>query len=456
MKNLPLVLTAVLFFLPFTSSIASGEPKTRENWPSWRGPDNTGASANATPPVRWSESQNVRYKVDLPGKGHSTPIVWEDRIFLTTAVKTDKPVDPKTVAAAEQGLPEWRQKSGVPPAWVVQFQVIALDRRDGSILWQKTLLEKAPHEGLHIDSSWASNSPVTDGEVLVAHFGSNGTYCLDLDGNLLWTVDLGDMRTRRGFGEGSSPALAGDHVVINWDHEDDSFLTVLDRKTGKTRWKKERDEITSWSTPLILNVRNKQQIIINATNKTRGYDLESGGVIWEAAGMTVNTIPSPVADATHVFVTSGYRGSKLLSINLAAAIGDITNKEAINWEHDRDTPYVPSPLLLDDNLYFLKQNKAILTCLDKKTGKVHFERQRIGGIRSIYASLAGADNKIYAVGREGLTVVFRHGSRFEILSENRLDDSFDASPVFIGADLYLRGHHRLYCLSASTKKATGQ
>ena len=192
-------------------------------------------------------------------------------------------------------LPEWRQKQGVKASHVIEFAALAIDRGTGKTIWRRTLRETAPYEGTHIDASWASASPVTDGEMLVVQFGSYGTYGLDLDGKVLWEQDLGDMQTRRGFGEGSSPVIHGDRIFINWDHEGPSFLVAHDRKTGKTIWKVDRDEVTSWSTPLMVEHDGIQQLIVSATGKTRGYDPGDGTVIWETGGMTVNTISSPVS-----------------------------------------------------------------------------------------------------------------------------------------------------------------
>lgn len=225
------------------------------DWPSWRGPAGDGTAPAERPPLTWSEERGLCWKVELPGAGLSTPVVAGDRIFLTTAVATERAADAKTVAEAEAALPEWRREGGIPPSNVVRFVALALDRKTGKALWERTLREAPPHEGLHADATWASPSAVTDGEVVVAHFGSHGTYALTVEGELLWERDLGDMRTRLSFGEGSSPALHGDAVVVNWDHEGDSSIHVLDRKTGETRWSKKREEPTSWTTPVVVEGR---------------------------------------------------------------------------------------------------------------------------------------------------------------------------------------------------------
>jgi len=345
-------------------------------------------------------------------------------------------------------LPEWRQESGTAPDHVQQFTVLALDRATGATLWQRLVRAAAPHEGTHADASWASASAVTDGDVLIVSFGSHGIYALNLDGDLLWQKDLGDMQTRRGFGEGGSPALAGNSVVINWDHEGASFITALDRRTGDLLWRRDRDEVTSWSTPVVVPAGEKRQVVINATSRTRGYDLATGDVVWEVGGMTVNTIPSPVFGHGHVYVASGYRGAMLQAINLDKAHGALDGPPAVAWSYLQDTPYVPSLLLANGHLYFLKGNTGILTCLDARSGRELFARQRLDGISGVYASPVAGGGRVYITGRQGSTVVLDAGDTYKVLAVNHLDDRFDASAAVVGNELYLRGRRSLYCLAA--------
>jgi outer membrane protein assembly factor BamB len=305
-----------------------------------------------------------------------------------------------------------------------------------------------PHADGHPDSSQASNSPVTDGERLYAYFGSRGLYCLTLKGKLKWKKDLGDMETRMSFGEGSSPALCGDTIVVNWDHEGDSFIVALDKQTGQELWKVERDEHTSWATPIIVEHDGKPQVIAAASGFTRGYDLATGKLLWQCGGLTSNVISSPVSDFGMVYVMSGHRGNNLQAIALGGAAGDITGSEAVVWQHDKGTPYTPSPLLYGEALYFLKRNDAILSCFDARTGRAHYTRQRLPGVEGVFASPVGAGDRVYIVGKNGTTVTLKHGPAFEVLATNLLDDTFTASPAIAGRELYLRGHKNLYCLAA--------
>jgi outer membrane protein assembly factor BamB len=406
----------------------------------------TGVAPRATPPVEWSETKNVRWKVEIPGKGSSTPVVWGERIFLLTAVPTGEPKaappPPGTGAAPPGGGPR-----SVLPDRTQQFTVLALRRSDGQQLWKRVVREELPHEGTHPTGTWASGSAATDGEIVLAFFGSRGLYALDMDGKPIWEKDLGDMKIKMGFGEGSSPALAGDRVFVQWDNEGDSFIVALDRKSGRELWRTKRDEATSWATPLVVEHGGKSQVVTSASGKVRAYDAKGGELLWETPGMTANAIPSPVQSGGLVFLTSGFRGNALLAVKLAEAKGDISASPAIAWKLDRDTPYVPSPLLYGDELYILKGNNGLLTCLDARTGERRYGPERLEGVPNVYASPLGAGGRIYVAGREGATAVVERGPAFRPLATNKLEDGFDASPVAVDRELYLRGTKFLYRIS---------
>lgn len=332
------------------------------------------------------------------------------------------------------------------PTRAQQFTVISFDRKTGRQRWSHSPRTQLPHEGHHKDHGFASASPVTDGKHLIVSFGSFGLYGYDLKGKLLWEKDLGDMRTRNSFGEGSSPALDGNTVVVLWDHEGDDFIVALDKRSGRELWRQTRDEPTGWCTPLIVAHGGRKQVIVNGTHKVRSYDLKDGKLLWECAGQTVNAIPSAVAGKDRVFVMSGYRGNALQALRLDRS-GDLTGTDGIVWSHAKSTPYVPSPLLVDGSLYFLSNNSAMLSAFDAASGKAHFEAERLDGLNGVYASPVAADGRVYVVGRDGNTAVLRQGPRLEVLSVNRLDDGFDASPAIVGKQLFLRGRQSLYCIA---------
>ncbi len=431
-------------------------------WAQWRGPDATGVAPFGDPPLEWGEGKNVRWKVEIPGKGSASPIVWDDRVFVVTAIPSDgtpggaTPRPGSAGATGRSGGGDHRQAFGrgggggflsVAPTAAQEFVILALSRDDGSVLWQQTARQEMPHEGAHPNGTWASNSAVTDGVHVYAFFGSRGLYCYDVDGNLKWEKDLGDMTIRLGFGEGASPTLAGDKLIVNWDHEGQSFIVALDKSTGEEIWRRERDELTSWTTPIVVEHDGRHQVITSATNRVRSYDLDTGELIWEGSGVTMNAIPSPVAADGFVYLTSGFMGNALRAIRLDVARGDISRSDAVVWERDRDTPYVPSPLLYGDNLYILKSNSAILSSVDAKTGDVNYGPLRLEGLAEVFASPVGASDRVYIVDRDGNTLVIQNGPELEVLARNSLDDGFDASPAIVGQEIYLRGNRFLYRIS---------
>jgi len=428
-----------------------------QNWPAWRGPVASGVAPHGDPPVTWSETDHVKWKVKIPGRGTATPIVWDNQVFVQTAIPTGKQVEAaaQTPAAAPSGPAANPGQSGPPPGGgmraeapkeAYQFALLCLDRQNGRTLWQKVAREELPHEGHHPEHGFASHSPVTDGQRVFAYFGSRGLHCFDLLGNLKWSKDLGRMRTKNSFGEGSSPALLGQTLVINWDHEGEDFVVALDAATGQELWRQPRDEETSWATPLIAQHDGQAQVVTSATRKIRSYGLATGRLLWECAGMTANVIPTPVSADGVVYATSGFRGNALLAIRLGRT-GDLMGTDAIVWSLNKATPYVPSPLLTEDRLYFFSGNNAVLTCCDAKTGRVLIDAEKLAELQGVYASPVAAAGRVYLVGRNGAALVLKRADQLNVLATNRLDDKFDASPAIAGKELFLRGRENLYCLA---------
>jgi outer membrane protein assembly factor BamB len=412
----------------------------------------TGVAPQGNPPVEWAEDRNVAWKIEIPGRGLGTPVVWDDRVFVTTAIaaelaseaaEVEPPQEPANQAGrGRRGGRGGRGASGPEP--VHEFRVLAVSREDGSVLWDQTARVERPHEGKRDNNTFASASVVTDGENVIAFFGSRGLYCYDMEGNLRWEKDFGDMDIRNDFGEGATPALHGDTLVVTWDHQGQSFIVALDKNTGEELWRTDRDEIDAWATPLVVEHDGVPQVITAGTNRVRSYNLTNGELLWEGDGLTMNPIPSPVSADGVVYLTSGYRGNALRAIRLADAKGDVTGTSAVLWEHNRDTPYVSSPLLYENNLYFLKSNSAILTTLDARTGEPLYDPIRLEGLSEVYASPVGASGRVYLLGRDGNALVIENGPEFKILAQNSLDDGFDASPAIVGEEMYLRGYRSLY------------
>ncbi|TDI14118.1 MAG: hypothetical protein E2P04_01495 [Acidobacteria bacterium] len=438
-----LVFVALASLLVLPVAGRSTAPNRADQWPQWRGPTGNGVAAG-DPPLTWSETENVRWKIPLPGKGLSTPVIWGERIFLTTTV-------PFGEAGQVHGEAPHGAHDNAEPMRSHRFVVLAVHRADGRILWQTTVREARPHEATHLTGSWASHSVVTDGRRVYASFGSAGVYALDMEGTVLWEKDLGDMQIFHEHGEGSSPVLYHDTLLVNWDHQGQSYLFALDAGTGEERWKAARDEITSWSTPLVVEHGGRAQVIVAATKRVRSYDLKTGAPLWECGGLSRNVVASPVAADGFVYVGNSYDHRAMMAIRLEGAKGDITGTDAVVWTRDRDTPYVPSPVLDDGTLCFLKHSQGVLTCLEAQSGKTLFGPVRLQGIGNVFASPIAASGRLYIPGRNGATAVVKLGAPFELMALNQLDESFSASPAVAGDVLYLRGQHHLYSLAEEEK-----
>jgi outer membrane protein assembly factor BamB len=438
---------ACLVFFPSVLTLAADRSgDATANWPQWRGPLATGEAPAANPPLVWNEADgtNVRWKTAIPGRGHSTPVVWGDRIFLTTAIPFGDPLParPSTAPGNHDNLPVTHRH---------KFVALAVSRSSGKILWQKTLREALPREQGHYTASLASNSAVTDGEHVFVFFGSFGLYCLDAAGELVWKADFGPMQSLHGHGEGSSPALYENTLIVNWDHEGKSFIVALDKRTGDEKWRIERKEVTSWASPIIVEHEGKPQVIVSGTSRVRGYDLDTGKVIWECGGLSSNIVASPVSDGKMVFAGSSYDKRALVAIRLDGAAGDITGTDRVAWSRFRGTPYVPSPLLYDGGLYFLTHYQGILSRVDAETGQDRPGSIRLDGIENVYASPVAAAGRIYITDLNGTTVVVQSGVVPRVLTKNRLSEAVSASAAIVGSQLFLRGENHLYCLEEAGK-----
>ena len=424
--------------------LAGAQDLYQDNWPQWRGPHGTGVSPSGDPPLEWGEQQNIRWKIMIPGKGHATPVIWDERIFILTSI---------AISVRETGF--WDRISKyfsdqnediVNTDRVHQFAVICIHRLSGEILWQTIVKEEIPKDGIHKTGSWASHSPVTDGEFIYAYFGSRGLYCLDYAGNLIWQNNPGPLQKAEEMGEGSSPVLQDNYLYVLQDHEGDSFLFAFDKRTGSEIWKSARDEETAWSTPCIVDAKTGTQIVTSANKSVCGYDAQTGDLIWECEWSTRYPIATPVAGKTLVYAMNGYQGSILLAINFNKAKGSISGTKAITWQYKRNMPYTPSPLLYENKLYFLKGSKGSISCLNSLNGKVYYTGKKLEKIEDVFASPVAAQDRIYITGLNGTTYVIKHGEQFNILAVNQLDDQFAASPAINANCIYLRGEKYLYCV----------
>lgn len=423
------------------------QPASSSRWNQWRGPLGTGVAVDAKPLIEWSTTKNIRWKTELPGKGHSSPVLWDDYVFVTAAI----PVGPK-LSPRMSGRPG--EHDNLPIDSKYQFVVIAVDRLKGGILWQKVVREEVPLEAGHFTGSLASASPVTDGEFVFASFGAQGVYCLDLKGEVVWERRFGPMHSKHGHGYGASPTLYGDFLIVNWDHEEGSFLVVLDKRTGKNRWRKERMEDTSWSSPIVIEHPDSKgiarpQIVVCGTNRVRGYDLDSGEVLWECGGMSSNVVATPVYANGMLYVGSSYEKKVLIAINLRGAKGDLTGAEHVAWTRTRATPYVPSMLLYEDSLYFLTHYQNVMTRVHGPSGKDQPGTLRLGHLGNIYASPVAANGHVYVTDLAGTTMVLSHEPTPKTVAVNRLDEPISASAAIEGDELFLRGEKHLFCIGST-------
>jgi outer membrane protein assembly factor BamB len=433
------VIPAFIFLL--TGNYSHSQENYSEQWPQWRGPLNTGSALKGNPPVEFGESKNLKWKTEIPGKGHATPVVWGDKIIVQTAVATGE-ISPDAPETAGEGSRMAPNQTNL----IHEFKVLLVDRNNGNILWETLVTREWPQENTHELGSWSSNSPCTDGEKIYAWFGSRGIYCLDFDGNILWKRDFGQMQKHMSFGEGSSPYLYNDKLFILWDHEGESHIFALNKNTGETEWQAERDERSSWSSPFVVEINGQIQVITSATTQVRAYDYRTGEVIWTTTGLTRNVIPNPIYADGILYVMSGFRGSALQAIDLKKAQGDIAGTNVVLWTYNQNTPYTPQPVLLDGKLYFLRVNNGFLTCLDAKTGQPYYENERLGDISTLYSSPTGVTDRLY-IAAENVVMVIKAGEKFEILASNPVNDNFHASPVVVGNELILRGFKSLYCFT---------
>jgi outer membrane protein assembly factor BamB len=462
------VLSVMLFFLGVH---AFPELRGENEWPNWRGPLANGTNPAAKPPRSWGPDSNIAWKVRVPGSGSSTPIVWGNQVIVLTSEE----VDAKTVAEAEmaelesdvpgiaafgtvvtigQATPDMAKERYLAEQKLTRaskryrFSVVSYDLESGEKKWETDVVRQFPHEPCHATNSFASASPVTDGKHIYAFFGSRGLFCLDMQGVVKWQYSLGRMQTLGSFGEGASPAVYDDYVIVPWDHEGDSCLMALNAKNGYVKWKVSRQERTNWATPIVVNHKNTNQVIVNGRT-VRSYKLETGELLWSCPGQTEQAIPTPLANNGRVFVTSGLRGWACFAISLDAEGVVPENSEYVHWTLKKQTPYVPSPCSYNGNLYLYHENSRTISIINEENGEAVLPPKRLMDLGDVYASLGVADGMLFLTDRAGKTLVLDAKS-LETVSENSLDETINASLVFVGERILARSSNHLICLKAAT------
>ncbi|TWU04004.1 outer membrane biogenesis protein BamB [Neorhodopirellula pilleata] len=420
----PFIPKYLLFVVTLLTVVVVEATAFSENWGHWRGAGGNGVAVDANPPVSFSSTENIAWKTPIEGSGSGSPVIWQDVVFVTSAIE---------------------QRDN--PNGSHRFVLYCIDRKTGKIVWQRVAAEGTPHEGTHETNTYASASPCTDGVRVYASFGSRGLYAYTFDGELVWKRNFGNMQMRNGFGEGSSPTISGNRLIVPWDHEGPSQLYSLDTATGEIVWQVARDEVSNWGTPLIIEHDGKKQIITTGENLVRSYDFDSGALLWYVGGQTQRPAASPVAGDGLVFVGSGFRGSFLGAFRPDGR-GDIEDTSHVVWTRDRDTPDIGSPLLSNSRLYFYKGKTGLLTCVDAATGEPHYVTARIDGLGSIYASPVAAGGYVYLTDRSGTIVVIRESNELEIVSTNSMNETVDATPAPVDNQLFVRGARHLFCVEA--------
>jgi outer membrane protein assembly factor BamB len=417
------------------------------NWPQFRGPDARGVVESGVLPDQWSATDNVAWKTDLPGRGWSSPIVWGNRVFLTTVVNTGTSEEPK------KGL-YFGGDRPTPPESLHKWKVYCLDLNSGEIIWDRQVHEGKPNSSIHLKNSFASETPVTDGERVYCYFGNVGIFAFDLEGNEVWRREMKAHKTRFGWGTAASPVLHEGRLYLVNDNDDDSFLLALDARTGQEVWRVTRDEKSNWSTPFIWKNELRTEIVTPGTGKVRSYDLD-GKLLWSLKGMSSITIATPYEYNGLLYISSGYVMDRLKPIYAIkpGAKGDIsldgdeTTNQWIVWCQKRAAPYNPSTIIYEGRLYVL-YDRGTFACFDPQTGNEVYSMQRIPKGRGFTSSPWAYGGKIFCLNEDGVTFVFQAGDQFELLHKNSLldDDMCMATPAIVGDRLLIRTSARVYCI----------
>jgi outer membrane protein assembly factor BamB len=425
------------------------------DWPQFRGPAASGIGDGSKPPVRWDATKgtNIVWKTEIPGLAVSSPVVWGDRIFVTTAVSAD----PKQTFRT--GL--YGDTDPVNDKSQHQWIVLALDKKSGKILWQQTAHQGVPKTKRHPKSSQASSTPVTDGKVVVAYFGSEGLFAYSTEGKLLWKKDLGVQDAGWFFdpdsewGAASSPVIYKSTVILQCDRQKDSFIAAFDLKDGKQVWRTARAEIPTWGTPTIVPGKDRVEVATNGTKAIRGYDADTGKELWTLGPNSEVTCTTPVSAHGLIFVTAGYPPVQPVYAIKVGSNGDLTLKggkessDAIAWSQQRGGVYLPSPLVYAEHLYTVNNN-GVMTVYDARTGNRVYQ-QRIGSGGSFVASPVAAAGKLYVASEDGDVFVLKMGTQYELIAQNPMGEPILATPALAGDLLLVRGAKHLFAIAEASQ-----
>lgn len=439
------------------AAIANAQKATTQNWPSFRGYNASGVADGVPTPTSWdaTKSVNVLWKTPIPGLAHSSPVVWGDRVFVTTAISS------KGNEYFRHGL--YGDVDSDKDTSKHTWHVYSLDKRSGKILWDKIAFEGVPKIKRHIKSSHASSTPATDGKHVVAFFGSEGLYCYDVNGKLLWKQDLGVLDggwfydPDYQWGTASSPIIYKNMVIVQCDVQKNSFIAAYDINNGKRLWMTPREEIPSWGTPTIYEGKSRVELITNATKAVRSYDPMTGKELWKFSGNPEVTATTPIVGHDLIFICNSYRPNQPIYAVRPGATGDISLKdgktasEFIAWSYQRGGTYMPTPIVYGDYFYACNNN-GVLSCYNAKTGEKIYQ-QRIGDKGGAYsASPVAADGKLYLSSEDGDVFVVKAGPKYELMATNPLGEVLMATPAISDGMIFVRGQHNVFGIAEAAAK----
>ena len=441
-RHAPVASLVITLLMPVAATTVRAE--SDNNWPALGGADGTSISSERGLPIQWSATQNVAWKTSIAGRGHSSPIVWGDRIFLTTAIKGDEVPGHGPVEHMLGGT-KFVHPDSVGAEFSHQYRVIAIDADRGGIVWDRLAYEGPPYDDHHRMGSYAAPTAATDGIRVYAYFGTPGLYAYDFDGNLIWSAKVGNIATL-GVGVGTSPVLAGDLVIIQADEDsgDHSALVAFDKNTGEEVWRIARPVQLSWATPTLVTGLERDELVTVGNEWIISYDPVNGDELWRMQGLEANAIHRPLVHGNMIIATAGYPQKVIKAVRLGGS-GDLTDTDYLVWSYNKGTAYVPSNLAYDGYVYLLN-DQGILTCLDANTGKIVYEGGRMPVAQRFSASPVAFDGKFLMSGNDGEVFVIQAGPDFEVLSVNSMAESIWASPAIANGRIYIRTLDHLWAI----------
>jgi len=453
MKQFRVALRRIIVFSLLVTLIAlsnSAIASSGSNWAQFRGPDGQGISTDKNLPTEWTNTKNVQWKTAIEGRGHSSPIIWGNRLFVTTSIEGETLADAKPAKHMIQGQ-EFKHPDWVAADKKHTFKVLCLDSESGKLLWEKVAYTGKVFDHRHRKSSFASPTPITDGQHVWAYFGSEGLFCYDLKGKLVWEKNLGGIATL-GMGVGTSPVLYENLIILQCDEDtgEKSFIVALDKKTGKEVWRQSRPVQVSWTTPTIARTTQRAELITNGNEWIIAYDPASGKELWRCKGVQSNAIHTPMVGKDFVIVSAGYPAKRTIAIKLGGS-GDVTESNIL-WKYEKGTAYVASPILYGDFLYLIT-DKGILTCLVARTGEIKYEGGRVPIPASFMASPVAYNGNILLPSEDGDTFVVKAGTTHEIVRTNSLGEAVYTTPALANDKIYIRAEKHIYCIASGAGKA---